>query len=199
MKIPNIDGLKLMSRIKEIDSNAVVIMMPGNADIDNALASLKLGEFDYLTKPLKVDQLMSALNRASELVKVNVATEEHDSSIALLGDSAAAQKLKERVSQIADSHSPALMKGRCGVQKSVLVVAIHHAQFAEEAASRDCKYDVIQPADLPNRIEETDKWPNLADFTEQASEEYKTRIPRTCLGNPKKASAILGCEISDIS
>ena len=76
---------------------------------------------------------------------------------------------------------------------------MHHAQFAEEAASKDCKYGVIQPADLPNRIEETDKWPNLADFTEQAGEEYKTRIPRTCLGNPKKASTILGCEVSDIS
>jgi len=99
LKMPNMDGLELMSRIKEIDSNAVVIMMSGHADIDNALASLKLGAFDYLTKPFKVDQLMTALNRASELVKVNVASEEHDSSIALLGDSAAAQKLKERVSQ----------------------------------------------------------------------------------------------------
>jgi DNA-binding NtrC family response regulator len=353
LKMPNMDGLELMSRIKEIDSNAVVIMMSGHADVDNALASLKLGAFDYLTKPFKVDQLMSALNRASELIKVNVASEEHDSSIALLGDSAAAQKLKERVSQIAASHSPALIQGLCGVQKSLLAAAIHHVQFAEEpapfvtfdcsehsdsdlkddvtgsdnsggqlvnnakggtlhitnfhklskenqvavgslvrdngskvrflfstsediegkvakgefddslfhlissqtvdvpgldersedipllvnsilqglrkdsvslsdearsllqgyqwpgnfaelkevveAASRDCKDDVIRPADLPNRIQETDKWPNLADYIEQASEEYKRRILRACLGDPKKASAILGCEVSDLS
>jgi len=68
-----------------------------------------------------------------------------------------------------------------------------------EAASRDCKDDVIRPADLPNRIQETDKWPNLADYIEQASEEYKRRILRACLGDPKKASAILGCEVSDLS
>tara|TARA_B100001057_G_scaffold55382_1_gene49208 strand:- start:801 stop:1082 length:282 start_codon:yes stop_codon:yes gene_type:complete len=78
LKIPNIDGLTLMSRIKKIDSNAFVIMISGNVDIDYALASLKLGEFDSLTKPLKSNQLIS------ELVKVNVATEERDSSIALL-------------------------------------------------------------------------------------------------------------------
>lgn len=45
MKIPNIDGLRLMFRIKEIDSNAFVIMISGNVDIDYAIASLKLGEF----------------------------------------------------------------------------------------------------------------------------------------------------------
>ena len=67
-----------MSRIKKIDSNAFVIMISGNVDIDYALASLKLGKFDSLTKPLKANQLIS------ELVKVNVATEERDSSIALL-------------------------------------------------------------------------------------------------------------------
>ncbi len=353
LKMPHMDGLELMSRIKEIDPNAVVIMMSGHADVDNALASLKLGAFDYLTKPFKVDQLISALNRASELIKMNISSEEHDSTIALLGDSAAAQKLKESVSQIAASNSPVFIKGPCGVQKPLLAAAIHHTQFAEEhapfvtfdcnehsdadleneitgsensggqlvksakdgtlhianfhklskenqasigslvrdtgsdvrflfstsedmerkvakgefdhslyhlissqtvevpgldersedipllvnsilqglgkdsitlsdearsllqgyqwpgnfselkevveAASKGCKDDLIQTVDLPNRIKETDRWPNLADYVEQASEEYKRRILRACLGDPKKASAILGCEVSDLS
>ena len=46
MKIPDIDRPRLMSRIKEIDSNVFVIMISGNVDIDYVLASFKLGEFD---------------------------------------------------------------------------------------------------------------------------------------------------------
>jgi len=352
LKMPNIDGLELMSRIKEIDPNAVVIMMSGHADVDNALASLKLGAFDYLTKPFKVDQLMSALNRASNLIKENIESDEHDSTIALIGDSDAAQKLKQRVAQIAASTSPVLIKGPAGVQKPLLAAAIHNAQFEEESApfiQFDCsehsdaevaknltgsdnsggtltekakggsllianahklnmesqvavgallrelgseirflfttsgdieaqvakgnfddslfyrissqtvevpsleersediallansilqglgkdsiglsdqartllqgyqwpgnfvelkevieeaanhsKDGTINPDDLPNRIRETENWLNLSDYIEQASAEYKKRILRVCLGNAEKASAVLGCDPSDL-
>ncbi len=352
LKMPNIDGLELMSRIKEIDPNAVVILMSGHADVDNALASLKLGAFDYLTKPFKVDQLMSALNRASRLIKENIESEAHDSTIALLGDSDAAQKLKKRVIQIATSPSPVLIKGPVGVQKSLIATAIHNAQFEEESApfvlfdcsehsdadlainltgndgsggtltekakggsllianvhtlNRESQVEVgallkelgseirflfttngnleaqvakgnfdetlfyrmssqtvdvpsleersediallansilqglgkdsislsdqartllqsyqwpgnfvelkevieeaanhskdgtINPDDLPSRIRETENWLNLSDYIEQASTEYKKRILRACLGNAEKASAVLGCDPSDL-
>lgn len=353
LKMPQIDGLELMSRIKAIDPNAVVIMMSGHADVENALACLKLGAFDYLTKPFKVDQLMAALNRASKIIKDNIESEEHDSTIALLGESAAAQKLKQSVTQIAASTSPVLIKGPKGLQKPLLAAAIHNVQFEEEPtapfivfdgsensdsvaakeilgtdssggtsiekakggsllianvhkldresqvavgtliqdkgsevrflfstsediesqvargnfddslfyrissqtvdvpslnersediallansilqglgkgsislndqarsllqgyqwpgnfvelkevieeAANQCKDDTINSDDLPDRIRDTENWLKLADYVEQASEEYKKRILRACSGNAEKASSVLGCDISDL-
>ncbi len=131
LKMPQMDGLELMARIKEIDPGAVVIMMSGHADVDNALASLKLGAFDYLTKPFKVDQLMAAIQRAAKLIEEKLENEERESTIALLGDSTAAQKLKQRVAQVAASNSPVLIKGPAGIQKALVATAIHNAQFEE--------------------------------------------------------------------
>lgn len=141
LRMPEMDGLELMARIKEIDSSAVVIMMSGHADVDNALASLKLGAFDYLTKPFKVDQLMAAIERASKLIEESIQSEERGSTIALLGDSAPAQELKQKVAQSASSSSPVLIKGPAGIQKALIAMAIHNAVNEESDApflSFDC-------------------------------------------------------------
>lgn len=132
LKMPNMDGLELMSRLKEIDPNAIVIMMSGHADIDNALASLKLGAFDYLTKPFKVDQLMSAINRASNLLKENLELEKNEPEFPLVGDSAVTQKLKESITRVANSNSPALIRGPVGIQKLLIASAIYNSQVENE-------------------------------------------------------------------
>jgi len=352
LRMPEMDGLELMARIKEIDSSAVVIMMSGHADVDNALASLKLGAFDYLTKPFKVDQLMAAIERASKLIEERIQSEERGSTIALLGDSAPAQKLKQKIAQSASSSSPVLIKGPAGTQKDLIALAIHNAQFEEsdalflsfdaaeqsesdfaervvgdegksgslveqanggslllanvdslskesqvavgelvreqgsavrfyfstsedieglvakgefddslfyrissqsvdvpglnersedipliansilqglgdepvslsdpartllqgyswpgnlvelrevmEGAATHCKDATIQVEDIPDRIRESESWPNLSDFIEQASNDYKRRILRVCFGDAEKASGILGCDLSEI-
>ncbi len=132
LRMSPMDGLELMKRLKEIDPNAIVIMMSGHADIENALASLKLGAFDYLTKPFKVDQLMAAIERAKEVIRESIESEAHDSNLALLGDAAATQTLKQAVARAANSPSPALIKGATGIQKSLIASAIHNTLDTEE-------------------------------------------------------------------
>ena len=60
IKMLPMDGLELVRKLKEIDPEVIVIMMSGHASMENAMTSLKMGAFDYLTKPFKIDQLMSA-------------------------------------------------------------------------------------------------------------------------------------------
>ena len=89
LKMEPMDGLELMRRLKEIDSNVFVIVMTGHANVENAMASMKLGAFGYLTKPFKLDQLMAAINRADERIGAMIASEGHDSNFALLGSKGA--------------------------------------------------------------------------------------------------------------
>ena len=131
VKMEPLDGLELMRRLKEIDPNAFVIVMTAHADVENAMASMKLGAFDYLTKPFKLDQLMAAINRADERIKAMISSEGHDSNFALLGDSDASLKLKQAVGRIAESNSPALIKGPKGTQKNLVASAIHAAGAGE--------------------------------------------------------------------
>ncbi len=118
-------------------------MMSGHANVDNALASLKLGAFDYLTKPFKVDLLMAAINRANEMIRNAIESDAHESNLALLGESAATQKLKQSVSRVAASASPSLIKGAPGVQKALIASAVHNSQGSDEGEAPfvtfDCK------------------------------------------------------------
>lgn len=132
LKMEPMGGLELLRRLKEIDPNIFVIVMTGHADVENAMASMKLGAFDYLTKPFKLDQLLAAINRADERIDAMIASEGHDSNFALLGDSDASQKLKQSVSRTAESNSPALIKGPKGTQKELVASAIHGASSNEE-------------------------------------------------------------------
>jgi two-component system response regulator HydG len=132
LKMEPMGGLELMKRLKEIDPNALVIVMTAHADVENAMASMKLGAFDYLTKPFKIDQLMAAIKRADERISALIASEDNDSNFALLGDSDASQKLKQSVSRIAESKSPALIKGAKGTQKDLVASAIHAASVTKE-------------------------------------------------------------------
>ncbi|MEC7906016.1 MAG: response regulator [Verrucomicrobiota bacterium] len=156
LKMEPMDGLELMRRLKEIDPKIFVIIKTGHADVDNAMASMKLGAFDYLTKPFKLDQLMAAINRADERIDAMIVGEGHDSNFALLGDSDASQKLKQSVSRTDESNYPALIKGPKGTQMELVASAIHGASSDEEEndeqpfESIDC--EEVSPDELVEQL-----------------------------------------------
>lgn len=122
------DGLALLAEIRKIDPAAIVIMMSGYANIDNATKSLKLGAFDFLTKPFKVDQLMSAITRATAERRKRL--ESSDGSILevasiLAGDSAAVKRLRDSIERHAQTNTPLLLIGESGTQKSSIAAIIH--------------------------------------------------------------------------
>lgn len=69
INMQGMNGVELLKELKAINPNVIVIMMTGFGNVDNAMESLKLGAFDFLTKPFKVNLLMNALNRAAARVK----------------------------------------------------------------------------------------------------------------------------------
>ncbi len=122
------DGLALLAQIKEADPEAIVIMMSGYANVENATQALKLGAFDYLTKPFKVDQLMNSIARAAAERKKrrqsgNAAAAQN--SILLSGDSETAKSLNERLTRAAKLPTPLLITGDTGTQKANIAALVH--------------------------------------------------------------------------
>ena len=143
IKMSPMDGLEFAKKLKEIDPEVIIIMMSGYASMNNALTSLKMGAFDYLTKPFKIDQLMAAISRASKLIQSKQSDQGDGSSNFLVGDSAAAKSLKEAIEHVSKSSSPVLLQGEKNTQKSLVAAKIGQNQAREDSnapfVAFDCK------------------------------------------------------------
>ena len=141
LKMPGMTGIELLAKVREIDDEIPVILMTAFATVETAVKAMKLGAFDYLTKPFEGDELLISVKRATEhtrLVRENAVLragapaseaqggEEPLSGIArLIGDSPAMRRVKEQVLAVAESHGTVLIIGESGTGKEVVARAVH--------------------------------------------------------------------------
>ena len=72
IKMPGMDGMELQKRIKEIDPNIIIIMITAFASVDTAVQALKVGAYDYVTKPIDPDYLTHIVNNALREKKLSI-------------------------------------------------------------------------------------------------------------------------------
>ena len=80
LKMPHVDGLQLLKFVKEVNPDSIVIMITGYGTVDSAVDAMKLGAFDYMTKPLKDDLVKLTVERALSYAKLkeeNIALKDH--------------------------------------------------------------------------------------------------------------------------
>lgn len=132
IKMPGMDGLEMLKRIKSLKSDAVVIVMTAFATVDTAVQALKDGAFDYVTKPFDPDDLSHLIRNASK--QISLATENErlrDRVVTLenvediIGDSAAMQNLLKEVESVAQSNASVIINGESGTGKELIARAIH--------------------------------------------------------------------------
>jgi len=78
LKMPGIDGLEVLKRIREIDDNVIVIVITGYATVETAIQAMKQGAYDFIPKPFEPDQLRLIVNRAAEKIRLKRVAEEMD-------------------------------------------------------------------------------------------------------------------------
>ncbi|HJV66617.1 MAG TPA: sigma-54 dependent transcriptional regulator [Geomonas sp.] len=131
--LPDMSGLDILSRIKENSPRTEVILVTGNASAETAVQAMKNGAFDYITKPLNLDQLRIVLEKALEkkrLLKENVylrkqLREKYEFSN-IIGNSQAMQLLFSRMKRIIQTDSTVLILGESGTGKELVAKAIHY-------------------------------------------------------------------------
>lgn len=132
LSMPEMDGIEFLRRLKEIDSSCQVVMLTGQATVETAVQAMKLGAFDYVTKPCPFDELELIIEKAWEhyrLIRENasfrVALERAAPSSEIVGTSAAICKVLRLVDKAAPTGSPILILGESGTGKELIARAIH--------------------------------------------------------------------------
>ena len=132
--MPGADGLDLLERLKTLDPAVEGIILTGHAAVDTAIRAMKMGAFDYLSKPYKLGELDILLERALEKRRLALqcvglrAQIEHMrgwTDERILGESAAWQATLRLAQKAAAQQAPVLITGETGVGKEVIAGAIH--------------------------------------------------------------------------
>lgn len=135
------DGIKLLTTVKERDLETEVIVVTAFATAETALQAMKIGAYDYLTKPFKVDVINAVIDRALEkrsLVEANVALKEQVSRrfrlASIIGKSQRMQRVFELVGKIHSTRTSVLITGESGTGKELVARALHTEGVRSAAA-----------------------------------------------------------------
>jgi DNA-binding NtrC family response regulator len=132
LKMPGMDGITLQKRIREIDRDAAIIILTAYASVETAVEALKLGAFDYITKPVDPDDLSHVVRNAlrqKELTEENVRLKEKVSELAgptpIIGESPAMRRVLDLLHTVAETDSTVVIRGESGTGKELVARAIH--------------------------------------------------------------------------
>ena len=133
IKMPRVDGMEVLRRVKEADPESQVIMVTAFASTETAVEAMKLGAYDYLTKPFKVDEVKLTIAKALEkslLLRENLLLrrELHTkySFENLIGVSRPMLEVYEMIRRVAPTRSNVLISGESGTGKELVAKAVHH-------------------------------------------------------------------------
>jgi two-component system nitrogen regulation response regulator GlnG len=128
IRMPGIDGLKLLSRITAAHPGLPVIITTAHSDLDSAVASYQGGAFEYLPKPFDVDEAVATTQRALQHANKNrnlLPEQEPLETTEIIGEAPAMQEVFRAIGRLAQSNITVLINGESGTGKELVAQALH--------------------------------------------------------------------------
>lgn len=157
--LPDGSGLDFLTEIKTEQPDTIVVMITGNIDVKNTVAALRGGAHDFISKPIRLEELRVTLRNALETQQLRREVKQSRRERAgkfgfeqIIGESAAMRKAKELALKVAQSDvTSVLLQGETGTGKDLFARAIHYA-----SERRDAPYLAINCAALPANLIESE-------------------------------------------
>ena len=141
LKLPHMDGIETLRQLKQKSSATEVIMITGHGEIESAVTSMKLGARDYVTKPFKLDELLTLAKQVMQDRRAfpperhsRAGAKEHVNDKVIRCPSPVMTKIYTAVDRIAPTDATVLIQGETGVGKDVLADQIHQGSARRGAA-----------------------------------------------------------------
>jgi DNA-binding NtrC family response regulator len=157
LSMPRMSGMDALPEIKRLDAEVPVIICTAHADLATAVRAMKLGAYDYLTKPFDIELLVLTLKRAVERYELQsridaLKRQGQGGSLAeRMGGSPAIGQVIQLVSQVAESNFTVLVQGETGTGKELVARAIH-----QQSARRQTPFVAVDCGAIPETLVESE-------------------------------------------
>ena len=154
IRMPGMDGIKLLSRIKSEQPKLPVIITTAHSDLDSAVSSYEEGAFEYLPKPFDIEEMVATVTRAQSQRDQGAKTSEggtNNPSAEIIGNAPAMQEVFRAIGRLAQSHITVLINGESGTGKELVARALHrHSPRADNA------FVALNMAAIPQELMESE-------------------------------------------
>src|ERR1700735_4492151 len=158
LRMPGLTGIEVLGQIRQVSPETQVIILTGHATVDTAVQALRLGAFDYLTKPCKWAELEMILNRVAErrdMANKTTALETRlkaaEGMPLLIGDTAAMQQVRRLIDTIAPTDASVMILGETGTGKELVARSLH-----EKSRRADRAFIPVNCGALPENLVESE-------------------------------------------
>jgi DNA-binding NtrC family response regulator len=156
-RMPGLTGLEFLALLQREGYEIPLIMVTGYASIEHAVAAIKAGAIDYITKPIRTQQLELAVEQALEYVRLRRENEalrrevmEFRNEKQIVGDSASIRRIMQTISMVAPTRATVLLQGESGTGKELFARALH-----DQSERRDRPFIKLNCAALPEGLIES--------------------------------------------
>ena len=151
IKMPKIDGIELLQRTRKKNSSIPFIMLTGHGNIETAVESMKLGAYDFISKPPDLNRLITSVRNAlekKELVTENkILRKKIAKKYQIIGESKSIKTVYELIDKVAQSEARVLITGESGTGKELVAHQIHERSLRQESSFVEVNCAAI-PAEL---------------------------------------------------
>jgi two-component system NtrC family response regulator len=158
LDMPGLNGIEVIAKAKELSPDVEAIVLTGKSSLDTAIAALRHGAFDYLTKPCKLVEIEALLGRVQEKRQLTQKyralkrrLERIEGSPRLVGRSAGLDKVRALITKVAPTHSTVLILGETGTGKELVARAVH-----EQSPRAEMPFVAVNCGALPEMLIESE-------------------------------------------
>ena len=159
IRMPKMDGMQFLARLKAIDGDIPVVLITAHGDVQMAVEAIRQGAYDFIEKPFEPERLLDVVQRACDKYRLVMENRELRRQLAgpvgieqrLIGNSDAIRQLRTEILDIADTDAPVLIQGETGTGKEVVARCLH--QFGARCGG---KYVAVNCGAVPENMFESE-------------------------------------------